>query len=66
MNTDIAAERIDRLRRTLERYDKLVIEEANYYLDALWLSAVSELAPDLIRIETAEEVESEVLRFLDE
>jgi len=25
MNTDIAAERIDRLRRTLERYDKLVI-----------------------------------------
>lgn len=61
-----SAERIERLRRTLERYDKLVVEEANRYMDAAWLDAVSQGAPGLIPLETAEEVEAEVLRFLDE
>jgi len=43
-----------------------VVEEANHYLGALWLSAISEPAPDLRPLETAEEVEAELLRFLDE
>jgi len=58
-------ESVERLRRTLERYDKLVVEEANRYLDAVWLSAITEPAPDLRPFETAEEVEAELLRFLD-
>jgi len=63
---NITEETAGRLRRTLERYDKLVVEEANHYLGALWLSAISEPAPDLRPLETAEEVEAELLRFLDE
>ena len=61
-----SAERIERLRRTLERYDKLVVEEANRYMDAAWLESISQPAPDLIPPETTEEVEAEVLRFLEE
>lgn len=54
------------MRKTLSRYDTLVVEEANHYLGALWLSAITEPAPDLRPFETVEEVEAELLRFLEE
>jgi hypothetical protein len=63
---NITEETIGRLRRTLERYDKLVVEEANHYLGTVWLAAISEPAPDLRPFETVEEVEAELLRSLDE
>lgn len=63
---NINREKIERLRRTRERYDKLVVEEANHYLGALWLSGITELALDLRSFETVEEVEAELLRFLEE
>ena len=63
---NITEETVGRLRRTLESYNKLVVEEANHYLGALWLSEITQPAPDLRPLETAEEVEVELLRFLDE
>ena len=63
---DTSPERIERLRRTLERYDRLVVEEANRYVGAAWLESATQLVPALIPPETAEEVETEVLRFLEE
>ena len=63
---DIDSERIERLRRTLGRYDKLVNKEGNRYMGAAWLEAILQPAPGLPSIESAEAVEAEVLRFLEE
>lgn len=66
MNMDALAERVERLRRILARYDELVLREATEYHQMLELGVVIRPCPGLMPAWTADEAESEINQHLDE